>query len=444
MSDEAGSPGEASPTAGSEYPQADAGRLSEHIEHFAGFTASSTGITRLAYSTTERAAHASFAKKMDDLGLKVTVDAAGNTYATRPGRASGLGAVVTGSHLDSVPDAGRFDGIAGVAAALEVAQLVVEHDLPHQHDLRFVAFAAEEGARFGTACLGSRLAAGLLSSQQLTSLSDQSGMSMIDAMAEVGLDGHEAVANPWPASECAAFVELHVEQGGVLEAAGVDVGVVDLVSGSTRLRLDITGQASHTGATPMVGRQDALAAAAEIILIAESLANDARHRGTRATVGQLVSQPGSITTIAGHAQLALDVRDVDSDRQRAAAVEIIRRAVAACDRRRVGLSVALLGDTSPVVLPIWLRMLTAQVCRDNGVSYQVMTSGASHDAQMMNRPAPAALIFVPSRGGLSHVPEEWTSSRDLARGTSVLLATLLRVDAELIRLGDLGPERQPT
>lgn len=422
---------------------ADPRRLSEHIRHFAQFSCTDRGVTRLAYTPTERRAHESFASQMRALGLEVITDPAGNTIAERPGHTPQLGSIGTGSHLDSVADAGRFDGIAGVASALEVARLVIENDLPHEHNLRFVAFAAEEGARFGQACIGSRFAAGLMSNWQLTGLTDRDNVTLAEAMQSVGFDANEAARTPWTERDWAAFVELHVEQGGVLEATGIDIGVVDLVSGSTRLRFHLTGQATHTGATPMHARRDALAAAAEIVLIAETLANDAQHRGSRTTVGQLEALPGSITTIAGKAMLSLDVRDIDSDRQRATATEIVRRAVAVCDRRRIHLSLTLLGDTSPVVLPIWLRLILAQTCQNAGVNYQVLTSGASHDSQLINKLTPAAIIFVPSRAGLSHVPEEWTSSSDLARGTSVLLSTLLRIDTELMNMSKLDPEKTP-
>jgi allantoate deiminase len=419
---------------------ADPARLMDYIAEFAQLTSSPGGITRLAYTPVERAAHDIYGKRMRELGLTVWTDPAGNTIAERPGREASSGAIGTGSHLDTVPSGGRFDGTAGVAAALEAARLAVEQDLPHRRSLRFVAFAAEEGARFGQPCLGSRFAAGLLDDSQLTTIRDRDGVTLADAMRSVGLDSAGAARTPWSATEWSAFLELHVEQGGVLDDAGIKVGVVDLVSGSTRLRLRIHGQASHSGATPMHLRQDPLTAAAEIVLIAEKLVTDAQHRGTRATVGQLDVSPGSITTIPREVTFSLDVRDIDSDRQRSTATEVVRRARAVCDRRQVKLEVTLLGDTSPVVLPMWLRLLTSEACRSSGVAYRVMTSGASHDAQMVGRLTPASIIFVPSRGGLSHVPEEWTSSSDLARGTSLLLTALLRTDAELDRIDALNSQ----
>jgi hydantoinase/carbamoylase family amidase len=386
------------------------------------------GVTRLAYSPLEREAHALFATWMTDAGCTVRVDAAGNTIATRPGRADGP-ATGTGSHLDSVYEAGRFDGIAGTMAAVEVARMLAESAVDTELPLRFVAFAGEEGARFGQACCGSKLAAGLSSRGELDERHDRDGVTLAEAMVGVGLDPDRAAAEPWRPDEWSAFVELHIEQGRVLEDAKVDIGVVDLISGSTRLELAVDGQASHTGGTPMRGRSDALAAAAECVLVAEQLALDPRHRGTRATVGRLSVAPGSITTIPGTVTFSLDVRDVDADRQRRAALEIVARMQAICARRGTRLSARLLADTSPVVLPDWVRGEVTRTAAELGIPYRVLTSGASHDAQMVNRVTPTAMIFVPSRQGLSHVPQEWTDPAQLAVGTDLLCAALLRLDA---------------
>ena len=406
-------------------------RLANRIARFAAMTSTSDGVTRPGYTALERDAHTVFADELRALDLRVWTDPAGNTIAEAPGSGPGIG---TGSHLDSVPNGGRFDGIAGVVAAMEAARLLVEHQIEHVAPFRFVAFACEEGARFGQACIGSRFAGGLMDEWRLASLADRTGVRLVDAMQQLEFDASKAASRPWDRNDWGAFIELHVEQGGVLEEAGIGIGIVDLISGSSRLRFELTGIASHTGATPMKKRHDALAAAAELVLIAEEIALDSRHRGTRTTVGTLEVSPGSITTIPGRVSLSLDVRDVDSDRQRDTAMEIVRRTVAACQHRGVEVEVSLIGDTSPVVLPIWLRDVVAQACRNSGFGYRVMTSGASHDAQNINHITPTAMVFVPSRNGLSHVPEEWTSSHELAQGTAVLLSAMLHADAELQRV----------
>ncbi|GAA4493674.1 Zn-dependent hydrolase [Actinoallomurus oryzae] len=435
----------ASPRRGPDAPPAGAGgasgplpasapRIADALEELAGLSEGGPGVTRLAYSPLERQAHELFASWMRAAGCTVTVDPAGNTIATRPGRRADAPALGTGSHLDSVYNGGRFDGITGVVAAVEVARLLAEAKIETEHPLKFVAFAGEEGARFGQACLGSKLAAGLSSVAELNSRRDRDGVSVADAMSALGFDPARAVANPWRPQDWAAFLELHVEQGSVLERGQISVGAVDLISGSTRLELTLDGQASHTGGTPMRGRSDALAAASEAVLIAEELALDTRHRGTRATVGRLEVYPGSITTIPGRVTLSVDVRDIDADRQRLTAAEIVRRVQAVCDRRRVRLDVRLLADTSPVVLPVWVRRFITTAASELDVSYRVMTSGASHDAQMINRITPAGMVFVPSRAGLSHVPEEWTAPDEIATGVQVLAAGLLRLDRDLTEL----------
>ncbi|HET6356865.1 Zn-dependent hydrolase [Streptomyces sp.] len=409
---------------------ADPARLQARLETFAALSepGSGPGVTRLAYTPLEREAHAVFADEMRSLGLTVWTDAAGNTIAERGGTVPGLPALGTGSHLDSVPNAGAYDGIAGVVAAMETARLYDQHDVAHAHPVRFIAFAAEEGARFGQACTGSRIVAGLTGPEDLAAKRDAHGTTMADALRAVGFSPEEVAEARWQPEEWAAFVELHIEQGSVLESTGTPIGVVDLISGSTRVLLEVAGRASHTGGTPMHLRADAMAAAAEIVLLIESVANDSRHHGTRATVGRMDATPGSITTIAGKVELYVDVRDVDSDRQRLTAAEIVERAQALCVRRGVRLTAHTLADASPVILPGWLRESVAGTCRRLGVDYRVLPSGASHDAQMVNRVVPTGMVFVPSRDGISHSPVEWTGADELALGTDVLASALLALD----------------
>jgi allantoate deiminase len=418
-------------------PKADADSLGRMLDEIAAIsdTPAAQGVTRIAFTDREREAHALVAGWWKDLGLQVRTDPMGNTIAERPGRED-RPAIGTGSHLDSVPRGGRFDGIAGVVAAVETARLLVTHDLEHDRPIRFVVFAAEEGARFGQACIGSKGVGGMWTPEALGATRDADGTSIAEAMSSVGLHPERVADSVWTREDWAAFIELHVEQGQVLEDQGIDIGVVDLISGSTRFELVIEGVASHTGSTPMSLRADALAAAAEVVLLAESIANDARHRGTRCTVGKLEVEPGSMTTIPGRVRLWVDVRDVDSGRQRATANEIVSRSRDVAERRGVRLEPRLLSDASPVVLPVWIRDLISDVCKDRRLPYRVMYSGASHDTQMVNNVIPGGMLFVPSRQGLSHVPAEWTSASQLALGVDVLLASLLALDARLTAIED--------
>lgn len=413
--------------------RADPARLEHWLQTFAELSepGSGPGVTRLPYTPLERRAHEVFAGYMQELGLAVRTDAAGNTLAELAGTHDGLPALGTGSHLDSVPNGGGFDGIVGVVAGMETARLFTEYDVHPAHPVRFVAFAAEEGARFGQASTGSRIVTGLTDSDDLELIRDANGVTIAEAMRSVGLDPAGDEQAQWHPSDWAAFLELHIEQGAVLEAAKLPIGLVELISGSTRLALDLTGRAAHTGGTPMWLRADALAAAAEIVLLVEEIANDPRHRGTRATVGRLDAEPGSITTIAGHANVYVDVRDVDGDRQRATAAEIVARAQVLCNRRGIGVTVRTLADASPVLLPRWLREVVGTVCTELGREYRVLPSGAGHDAQIVNHITAAGMIFVPSRGGISHSPREWTEVADIAVGTEVLATALVRLDRTL-------------
>lgn len=406
--------------------------VTELIERFAAIspTSGDEGVSRLAYTDLEREAHAVFAEHMRRLGLRVWTEASGNTIAELEGTED-LAALGTGSHLDSVPNGGRFDGIAGVVAAMLTAEQIVESGTRPRHPLRFVVFAAEEGARFGQACTGSRVAAGLSTAADLAEIVDADGLALLDAMRSVGLDVDALDDARWQPQEWRAFIELHIEQGSVLATAGDRIGAVTVISGSSRFAIDLDGRAAHTGGTPMHLRLDASTAAAEIVLAAERLANDDRHRGTRITVGRIDVSPGSITTIPGHARLFVDVRDIDAARQRETADELLAIAHGIAARRGIGFAAERLGDASPAFLPSGIRNVIVEAARARGLDYRVMPSGASHDTQMISRVCAAGMIFVPSQNhGVSHAPEELTIAEDIATGQRVLLDALRSLDAQ--------------
>ena len=415
-----------------DQPTPDAGRIAAMLEEIAatGAVPRRPGITRLAYSKEERAAHQVFAGWLTELGLSVRTDAAGNTIADLAGTDPDAPAIAIGSHLDSVPDGGRFDGIVGVVGAVEAARCLVQRGERTRHPLRFVAFAAEEGARFGEPCIGSKIAARRLR-QETLNRRDRDGVSLAEAMEQVAVDPRQLGEAAWDPTDWAVFLELHIEQARVLESVGRRIGLVDSVSGSTRIRITVLGQADHSGGTPMHMRTDALATAAEVILAAERLANEPQNRGARITVGQIQVAPNSITTISGQADMTVDIRDLDWDRQRAIAERVVQLANEVAERRGARIEVDLLAHTTPVVLPIWIRSIAADTCTALGIPYRVLPSGAGHDAQVINAIVPAGIVFVPSRDGLSHVPEEWTNPADIALGVSVLCGMVDRLDAVL-------------
>ena len=403
--------------------------IQRHLESFAELSTGGPGVSRLGYTELERKAHQIFANHMQELGAEVWVDTAGNTIAELAATVNDAetAAVGTGSHLDSVPHGGAFDGIVGVVAGMEIARVLVATETPRHRPWRFVVFANEEGARFGQACNGSRAIAGLASVESLKDLRDRDGITLYQAMKEIGLEPDRLAESRWQPEDWHAFVELHIEQGNQLEQRELPIGVVDSISGSTRMQVTLHGTASHTGGTPMHHRRDALAGAAECILYGEQVANDQSHHGNRITVGYLDVQPNSTTTIPGTITFNVDVRDFDTLRQRDTALQLIEEFTQIATRRSLDITIKKIGDTSPVMLSGRVASAIASASRQLKQKYYVMSSGASHDSQQVAHLVDTGMVFVPSRDGLSHVPEEWTDYSQIAEGTRVLALAMLEL-----------------
>lgn len=401
------------------------------IERFLGDVASvgrdpRGGWTRLAFSEEERDAHGVFARWAEDLGFTVWTDSMGNSYGELPGKGSGNRQVLaTGSHLDTVPQGGNFDGAAGVAAALEVGRIIKEEGGLNSN-LRLVVFAGEEGARFGLPCIGSRVITGSLSVEDLESVVDRNGATVLDCAESVRLKPHGAAHEVWQSDDLRAFIELHIEQGRVLQETAKAIGVVNCIGGSTRIRVSFTGRADHSGATPMWLRKDALACACEFGVEVEREAFG--HSTSVATVGWMEVLPGSLTTVPGAVELGLDIRDIDSEKQREIAERLLDHAQRISRRRGLHVAADLLSDQSPLVLHKWTRDALVEEVDGLGAAFQVMPSGASHDSAHVAKVAPTGMIFVPSRGGISHAPEEWSEFSDIALGATVIARALRRLD----------------
>jgi allantoate deiminase len=408
-------------------PKADPRRIARFLREVGEVGADPRGgWLRLAFSPEEREAHAVFERWAKDLGLTSSSDAIGNTFGELTGKTSGP-ALLVGSHLDTVPRGGGFDGVAGVAAALEVARLLVESGGLNR-TYRAVVFSGEEGARFGAPCIGSRVATGAFSTDTLRTLTDREGCSVLERAAEVGLRPINAAEAVWSQGSVSAFLELHIEQGRVLEVRGMTLGVVDAIAGSTRVELTFSGNADHSGATPMLLRHDALVGASELVIEAERRASS--HRTAVATVGDLEVEPGSFTTVPGEVRLSLDIRDIDSERQRELAEELLDGAGRIAARRGLELSAVLVSDQSPVVLHKPVREQLARAAHEHDVPFCVLPSGATHDTAHVAKIAPAGMIFVPSRQGVSHAPEEWSSVEDIARGADIMVSALRALDTQ--------------
>jgi hydantoinase/carbamoylase family amidase len=383
------------------------------------------GWSRLAFSPEEREAHALFRHWLAQYGLETSTDAVGNSYGLLPGSQS-LPALVTGSHLDTVYQGGNFDGAVGVAAAVEIARLVAQ-DGGLRHPLRVVAFAGEEGARFGAPCIGSRLTTGAYGSQTLQQLVDRNGVSAYESAEQVGLEPAAASTARWDFNDVECFVEIHIEQGRVLEARERPIGIVHSIGGSTRVELVFEGRADHSGATPMWLRRDALVAAAEFVVAVERRARS--HATTVATVGRLDVEPNSLTTVPGRVLLNLDVRDVDSERQRDLAESLLDDAVRIASGREVGVTARRLSDQSPVVLHGSVLSVLAGAASRREVPFITMPSGASHDAAHVAKHARTGMVFVPCRDGISHSPVEHADPERIADAVDVVVEAFRAIDS---------------
>lgn len=405
-----------------------AARIDEDISALAAITEPGRPYTRRAFTPMFLKGREWLARRFEAAGLTVHIDAAGNLVGSRKGREPGLGTIMLGSHSDTVPDGGRYDGIAGVSAALEVARALKGQGIALDHNLEIVDFLAEEVSIFGVSCVGSRGISGTRPDEWLSR--ESAGLTLADAIAEVG--GNAAAQRT--RSDIAAFLELHIEQGPVLESGGLDVGVVTAIAGITRIEIVVEGRADHAGTTPMGSRKDALSAAAWIALAVERFATDlaAGEYHFAATVGEFRMEPNAANVVPSRVTMLIDVRaERRADMEHFLAE--LREGVAGI-ATQTGVTVPeprVLSDNMPT--PCDADVLTAldNACDANGARHRRMASGAGHDTAWMARITKAAMIFVPCVEGRSHAPEESASAEDIALGAAVLLDAVQRLDKDL-------------
>ncbi|OUM92622.1 Zn-dependent hydrolase [Parageobacillus thermoglucosidasius] len=382
----------------------------------------SGGITRLSFTKEERAAKEKVASYMKEAGLAVYEDAVGNLIGRKEGKEKDAPAVLVGSHIDSVYNGGMFDGPLGVLAAVEVLQTMSERGVKTKHPIEVVAFTDEEGARFSYGMIGSRGMAGTLSEEELVH-QDKHGISLAAAMEEAGLDPSKIGKAARRKGSVKAYVELHIEQGRVLEQANLPVGIVTGIAGLIWAKLTVKGKAEHAGATPMPIRRDPLVAAAQIIQVIEQ---EAKKTGTTVgTVGQMQVFPGGINIIPERVEFSLDLRDLDAAVRDSVFLSIIERAKQIGNERNVDVAVELLQKMPPVLCSELVQNAAKEACRQLGFDVFTLPSGASHDGVQLAGLCPIGMIFVRSKDGVSHSPEEWSSKEDCAAGANVLYHTVL-------------------
>jgi len=407
----------------------DAAWVHRAFEKIGAFGRGPRGHSRLVFGEAEWAACEYLAAEMRESGLAVRTDAFGNIIGRREGTVLGAPAVATGSHLDTVPEGGNFDGVVGVVAGLAAIRRLAALG-PFPHPLELIVFRGEESSRFSIGTMGSKVMAGLTTVQKWSGLKDVAGITLAEAMAAHGLRLEAIESAVRGTTDLAAFVEMHIEQGPVLETAGLRVGVVEAIAAPIRLKLTVRGVAAHSGTTPMNARRDALITAARIVLAVQEEARNRADRRIVGTVGALQVHPGALNVVPGCVELWVDVRGIDESHLREAgdAVQGRARQIAADDG--VGLDVDLLGADRPIQMDPHVIGAIEASCQAVRVPFRRMPSGAGHDAMNMARICPAGMLFVPCRAGVSHNPDEHAEIDDILCGIDVLTETLRRLASD--------------
>jgi beta-ureidopropionase / N-carbamoyl-L-amino-acid hydrolase len=420
---------------GSALPSIDAARLRRYIEELSVFGRPAggdfaSGVNRVAYSAADIAGRRYAMDLMVRAGLAPRIDTAGNIFARRAGRDDTLPPLLFGSHIDSVPSGGNFDGDLGSLAALEILQTFAERRIVTRHPLEMVIWANEEGVAYNNGLCGSRAAAGELRDGELDHV--WNGVIKRDAIRAIG--GHpdridEAVRER---GSFHSYLELHIEQGGTLERSSTAIGVVEGIVAIDRYEATIRGFANHAGTTPMPDRQDALIAASQLVLAVREVVT--RERGRQVgTVGQLAVAPNAPNVIPGEVKHTIELRDLSAEKIARLAAEIRARAAEIGRATRTEITIAPASHHGSALADTVLQEAIGKAADLLGLSHLRLPSGAGHDAQMMARLGPMGMIFVPSVGGISHSPRELTTWEDCANGARVLMATLLAMDGNAVR-----------
>jgi allantoate deiminase len=396
-------------------------RVIDRCREIAACTEVPGEITRLFLAPSMHKVHALLRGWMEGLGMTVRIDAVGNLRGLWPGLASTSPRLLIGSHLDTVPNAGAFDGILGVVLGVAVVEELHSQHLPFA--IEIIGFSEEEGVRFSKPFLGSLAVAGKLDANTLA-CTDRNGISVREAIQAYGLDPAQLAAAAL-SDDTFAYLELHIEQGPVLESEDMSLGIVEALVGQTRMQLIFTGQANHAGTTPMHLRHDAMAAAADWIVAVEDYG--AKHDGLVATVGRVETLPGAGNVIAGQVTASLDVRHASDAIRKAAIVIIVQQAEAAVAKRGVQVTAHAQLEQPAVPLNPHLTALLHKAATQAGFPSRTMTSGAGHDAMILAPLIPSTMLFLRSPGGLSHHPDEAVLPQDVEAALAAAMEFLAQL-----------------
>ncbi|MCH7737225.1 MAG: M20 family metallo-hydrolase [Chloroflexi bacterium] len=401
-------------------------RLNQTLQELGHLGESPEGMDRVAYSPEDIAGRDYAVRLMQDAGLETRIDTAGNIIGRRSGSEDSLPALAMGSHTDTVPKGGKYDGALGVMAAIEVLRTLEEQGHRTRHPVEVIIFTNEEGTRFHRWLVGSRSMSGLLEQEDLDAVDDD-GLSLGPCLADIGGDISrigEAVRSP---GELAAYFELHIEQGPHLDRSGTPIGVVTGITGRAVFEVEIEGKANHAGTTPMSTRRDALVSASKLVLAVQKMAAE-QEICRVSTVGSIKAVPNAVNVIPGSASIGLEFRDTDMESLAAAEQELRRITDQAAADDLVDIEVIRHRFTTAVPITPEMQALVAEAAENCELAWESLPSGAGHDAQAVANIAPVAMIFVPSVDGISHSREEYSAPQDCANGAQVLLELLLLAD----------------
>ena len=402
----------------------DRDRLLRDIETLASFSdAEAPAVTRIVFTPTDLRARAWMKAQCEEAGLGVREDAVGNMFARWKGSDPDAPIVGTGSHIDAIPNAGKYDGVVGVLGGLAAIRALQQSRFRPKHSIELLIFTSEEPTRFGIGCLGSRLLSGTVSPDAARKLKDNDGVTLDDVRGGAGFEG-ELRQVKLPSGYYKAFLELHIEQGPLLEQQQIPLGVVTNIAAPASLRILIEGSGGHAGAVLMPDRRDALCAAAELILTIENSARTSGAIDTVATVGICDVFPGAVNSIPSRVRLSADVRDTDLQRRDRVMRAIQTASESISTQRQVSITTELLNADAPANCAPEIIEVLSQSCRQHGLKFLPMVSRAYHDSLFISRIAPVAMLFIPCRNGYSHRPDEYASPDDIVRGTLVLAETL--------------------
>ena len=403
--------------------RADAKRMEERIKELSEFGANREGgVSRVAFSDADVEGRKYIRSLMEKAGLKVRVDAAGNIIGHREGRNPKLPVILFGSHIDSVPHGGNYDGDVGVLGALECIEILNQQNFLTAHPLEVMVFSDEEGGLTGSHAVAGEL------SQEALQIKSHSGKTIGEGIRFIGGDPDNLQSAKRNPSEILAYLELHIEQGGILEAEKINIGVVEGIVGINLWNVTVLGFANHAGTTPMNQRKDALLAAARLVESVNHIARSIPGRQV-ATVGTIQAEPGAPNVIPGKVVMSLEIRDLEKSK-----IDLVFEKVKESSEKIAAdtgttISFAALDVTAvPAPTDQRLRKAIQEAATGLGLTTKLMPSGAGHDAQDLARIVPIGMIFVPSVGGISHSPKEFTIASDVANGASVLMQTILKVD----------------